>query len=255
MRKSRTVHHRCRFKAFSLIELLVVISIIAILTALLLPALNKARGMARSIACVGNLRQLGLATQSYVTDYNGWLLTCGSYTSSSTYHWKDYLRSYLNISDTATDWRYTGVFKCPAWKAAWQDRFNAFSSTAKEYGGGYAYTTYLGGSATNDGTSSLSRRRNINGFKRHSETIMIADCTPDPLSVQPGDCSSNRPPTSGEQWMLTTPKHRKGYNMLWADFHASWKSRAELLRGQSGGKIDGNALGNDSAYYFVPKSE
>ena len=78
--------HAMKRQAFTLIELLVVIAIIAILAAMLLPALAKARAKARSISCVSNLKQCGLATAMYEEDSNAWRpLNPGDLTNTPQY--------------------------------------------------------------------------------------------------------------------------------------------------------------------------
>ena len=86
-------------KGFTLIELLVVIAIIALLMAILMPALARVKRQARAVVCRSNLRNLGLATMLYTEDYNGkfgsgWDPAWGALPPRQAQHWTEQLTPY-----------------------------------------------------------------------------------------------------------------------------------------------------------------
>jgi prepilin-type N-terminal cleavage/methylation domain-containing protein len=182
-------HTRRRRHAFTLVELLVVVAIIAVLIAMLLPSLGKAKFLAKLAACGGNLRQIGVGVLQYTVEYKGYYPTLGynpshppdatkigrrlPFSAESTP--AGILGSYFGYPDDKCDWRMP-VFQCPqgVTEAWWDNRNRSASGNRGTSHSGWRgfYSLYfdLYGAIDGGGNSYDGKMRRVNDSftTRHS---------------------------------------------------------------------------------------
>ena len=214
--------------SFTLIELLVVIAIIAILAAMLLPALSKAREKARAISCINNLKTLALYTAMYADEQNNYVPAARAYYNSWTdnEHWQTTL---MKVSGTQNCMWTNGWFNNTTYVKPGAYKLLICPSHAQKANGDctYWYNKRFGCYGANWGNPAESylKWRMLSHLKFPSAVVNIVDnsATLDVLtnSMNMNDANYNN----------TKNSHGFGTHGAHLDGHAAWTSNNDCYSG------------------------
>ncbi len=223
---------------FTLIELLVVVAIIAILAALLLPVLSRARGAAVEALCLNNQRQSSLAMHSYSVDFDGAIPLTFHAGGAGDYNWAIFLVDSGYILPIDLIWR------CPLTDGPVPQKNDPSEPMWAIYG--YCYGANAFGSYKGVGGSSAKGQKWVDGeYFRHSGTAQYRY-----VDVSRVEDPSNYFLIADNKTSNTTPRNR-GLHNPWAD--ATWAAKfwkAHPSRRVVITKADGSVVKEDDEYFL-----
>jgi len=207
---------------FTLVELLTVISVIAILTALLMPALSKAKQSVRSAACANNERQIGQAFSMYINDYNGYFPKAGDWMTVAVlpplYNWP-YVWGTL-----APPVKEYGVLYCMTDQNPGLRNYSYGGEKRFYFSYGYNYLNLGGGVLMNGGVQ-------LNKISTPSSKAAITDSSGTGMNQDGPSCPYFYYGTSFTgTWSI---RHSLGSNVLYVDGHVKWDAYKFLFGNSS----------------------
>jgi prepilin-type processing-associated H-X9-DG protein/prepilin-type N-terminal cleavage/methylation domain-containing protein len=225
---------RSRRSAFTLVELLVVIGIIALLVGILLPTLNRARESARTVKCASNLRQIGLAMNMYVNETKGYF-PYPTTTQGEQNLWYTAIDKYMvaqpnsarNGPNSATGQRtYHEGKQCVVW-----DAFEGpLNNTNVQAVGKESAKTYKMNSHLRRRWPTRSHAK-TSAIRKPTEFVLVGDATSLDVTGDHPDPNSNIKESNDLSFELgdwtnqagVAIRHGKGANILFVDGHVDHK--------------------------------
>lgn len=264
-------------RAFSLIELLVSIAIIAVLASVLLPTLTTARLRARQIKCATNLRQLGHAWHLYATEYTGHAMPLAYSTydiigdGPAVYWWGtndlttvDHTRGFL-WPYLRNERRPAGLYECPdqPWGTYEPQGQSAARTSTYGYNGYYLSPPHAPGWNVPSFTFIGDRPwQNVDTLNSPQRLFVFADTLIDLGGSRPQNNALLDPPWlhTPHGWAenaspTTAFRHLDSANILHADGHVAAREPARNVRRSTRFGITISSVSNDNAPHYVPDAD